>query len=97
MGTHLAAVTHTSGREGERVTDLTPDHLGCPGDRCHGNPQEDSPVPESNLCLYKEGDIRPRDGKAMGRPELEQTMCCCIVPCPSEEALLLTLLSKGGN
>lgn len=52
---------------------------------------------ESNLCLYKEDDLRPREGKAMGRPELEQTMCCCIVPRPSEEALLLTLLSKGGN
>ena len=52
---------------------------------------------ESNLCLYKEGDLRPREGKAMGRPELEQPICCCIVPCPSEEALLLTLLSKGGN
>ena len=48
MITHLAAVTHTSeqegGREGERATGLTPDHLGCHGDRCHENPQEDSPV-----------------------------------------------------
>ena len=43
MGTHLAAVTQGSGRGGERAAGPTPDHLGCPGDRRHGNPQEDGP------------------------------------------------------
>lgn len=50
MGAHLAAVTHTSGREGGRESaGLTPDHLGCQDDRCHGNPREEVQLGESNL------------------------------------------------
>lgn len=48
---------------------------------------------DSNLFFYQGGELRPREGKAVGRPGPEQPLCCCAVSRPAKETLLLSPLS----